>query len=335
MSTSVQPERSDHAQADAEPLGTAAVLIAAIVIGSALGLFVPTAQEAMSHSVDVTLLALIGLLFFELRLSGVVKAFANLRFLAIAWSANFLIVPLIASAIASLVFVNQPLLFVGLMIYFLAPCTDWFLAFTRMAQGDTELGAALIPINLVTQLLLFPLWLWLLTPVQSLVDTGTIAGLLVQWFLLPLVIAQTLRFGLERFLPQHLMEWVRAWTGRFLPLVLAALVLQIFASRIGESIGNISVFILIAAAVVLFFTVVFSVGLGIARLLRLTYPQHALLSMTLAARNAPLMLALTAVAIPNQPLLLAVIVVGMLVEIPLLTFLKHLLLRRNTMQKRG
>lgn len=313
----------------------AVVLIAAIVIGSALGLFVPHASEAMSYSIDFTLLMLIGLLFFELRLSEVVQAFANLRFLAIAWSANFLIVPVVAFAIASLVFVNQPLLFIGLMIYFLAPCTDWFLAFTRMAHGDTELGAVLIPINLITQLLLFPFWLWLLTPVESLVDTGAIAALLLQFFLLPLVIAQALRFGLQRFLPQHQNERGQAWAGRLLPLVLAALVLQIFASYIGESTGSISVFVLIAAAVVLFFTVVLSIGLGIARLLRLTYPQHALLSMTLASRNAPLMLALTAVAIPDQPLLLAVIVVGMLVEIPLLTVLKHLLLRRHTLQKRG
>lgn len=333
MSASAQPETSDRVQANAEPFGTAALLVAAIVIGSMLGLIVPPAQKAMSHSIDVTLLAMIGLLFFELRMSAIFKAFGSLRFLALAWSANFLVVPIVGFAIASITLSGEPVLFVGLMIYFLAPCTDWFLAFTRMAHGDSELGAALIPINLLTQLLLFPLWLLFLMPSDSLVEVGAIAGLLVQWFLLPLVIAQTLRFGLERFLPQHQMERVQKWTGQLLPLVLAALVLQIFASRIGVIAGNISVFALIAIAVLLFFSTIYWVGFGIGQLSRLSYPQNALLSMTLAARNAPLMIALTAVAIPEQPLLLAVIVVGMLVEIPLLTVLREILLRRNPIRK--
>ncbi|MEL6464796.1 MAG: arsenic resistance protein [Pseudomonadota bacterium] len=276
---------------------------------------------------------MIGLLFFELRLSGVFKAFGNLRFLAIAWGANFLVVPIVGFAIANLVLADEPLLFIGLMIYFLAPCTDWFLAFTRMAQGDTELGAALIPINLVTQLLLFPLWLWLFTPTTSLVDVGAVAELLVQWFLLPFVIAQTLRIGLEKLLPAPRMERVCAWTTHLLPLVLAALILQIFASSIGGVASHIDAVALVVVAVLMFFSIIFFVGFGIARLARLNYPQFALLSMTLAARNAPLMLALVTVAIPNQPLLLAVIVLGMLVEIPLLTALKHLLLRRHSIQK--
>lgn len=333
MSVGAQPEASDHAHPDPQPFGTAVLLVAAIVIGSALGLFLSPSQEAMSQSIDVTILGMIGLLFFELRLSSVFRAFGNLRFLAIAWGANFLVVPLVGFAIATLVFPDEPLLFIGLMLYFLAPCTDWFLAFTRMAQGDTELGAALIPINLVTQLLLFPLWLWLFTPTTSLVDVGAVAELLVQWFLLPLVIAQTLRMGLERLLPATRMERASAWTGHLLPLVLAALVLQIFASRVGGITSQIDVIALVAGAVLLFFGTIFFIGFGTARLARLAYPQHALLSMTLAARNAPLMLALATVAIPNQPLLLAVIVVGMLIEIPLLTVLKHLLLRRHPIQK--
>ena len=51
--------------------------------------------------------------------------------------------------------------------------------------------------------------------------------------------------------------------------------------------------------------------------------------MTMAARNAPLMLAFTTLALPDQPLVLAVIVLGMLIEIPLLAALERVLLSRN------
>ena len=49
--------------------------------------------------------------------------------------------------------------------------------------------------------------------------------------------------------------------------------------------------------------------------------------MTIAARNGPLMRALSAIAIPNQPLVLAVIVAAMLVEILLLAALNQILLK--------
>ena len=52
--------------------------------------------------------------------------------------------------------------------------------------------------------------------------------------------------------------------------------------------------------------------------------------MTTAARNAPLMLGLTTAAFPEQPLIYAALIIGMLVEFPHLTALKHLLLRSNT-----
>ncbi|MEL7176827.1 MAG: hypothetical protein AAGK28_09930 [Pseudomonadota bacterium] len=58
-----------------------------------------------------------------------------------------------------------------------------------------------------------------------------------------------------------------------------------------------------------------------------TCPQRALLFTTIAARNGPLMRALSATAIPNQPLVLAVIVAAMLVEILLLTALNQILLK--------
>lgn len=316
------------------PLGAATLLIAAILAGSGLGLAAPSTATTVSNGIDLTLLVMISLLFFELRLDAVYRAFRNLKFLALAWGANFLIVPLIGFAIASLVLGGQPLLFSGLMIYFLAPCTDWFLGFTRMAKGDAELGAALIPVNLITQLLLFPLWLWLFTQHTGLVDFEAIPGVVAHWFLVPLVTAQIVRMGLQWFLPSAAFERLLSGIGQLIPIVLAALIFQIFAANVGSIISNVEVFAHVALAVFLFFVATFLVGGALSRLGHLNYPQHALLSMTLAARNAPLMLALTAVAIPNQPLVLAVIVFGMLVEIPHLTALKQLLLRRRTITRR-
>lgn len=309
--------------------GTAALFLAAMAAGSALGLAAPDSAKGVGSFTDVTLLTLIFLLFFELRIGAIAKAYGQFKFLTIAWSANFLIVPTIAFAIASLLFSGEALLFAGLMIYFLAPCTDWFLGFTRMARGDTELGAALIPVNLISQLLLFPLWLWLFTPATGLVDFGSMPGLLFQWFLMPLALAQTLRAGLTFALPAARLESVLSWVGILLPLALATLIAQIFAAHVSVILANAQIFGLVTVAVVLFFASTFLCVSVLSRVAGLTYAQHALLAMTMAARNAPLMLALTAVALPGQPIVLAVIVFGMLVEIPHLTLLRQILLWRR------
>ena len=308
--------------------GTAALFVAAMVVGSALGLAAPVQAESLASFTDATLLTLIFLLFFEVRLAAVARAFGNLRFLATAWAANFLIVPTIGFAIASLLLSGQPLLFAGLMIYFLAPCTDWFLGFTRLARGNTELGAALIPVNLISQLLLFPFWLWLFTPAAGLVDFGALPELLFQWFVLPMTLAQTARFTLDRALTAKAFSALLSRASSVTPVVLALLIIQLFAGHVTTILGNLEIFGIVAGAVVIFFALTFVVGRAITVAIGLRYGEHALLAMTMAARNAPLMLALTAVAIPEQPLLLAVIVFGMVIEIPHLTLLRQLLLRR-------
>ena len=54
-----------------------------------------------------------------------------------------------------------------------------------------------------------------------------------------------------------------------------------------------------------------------------------LYTMTTSARNAPLMLAITTIAIPNQPMIYAAIIIVMLVEFPHLTVLTKILSKRN------
>ncbi|MEM1162017.1 MAG: arsenic resistance protein [Pseudomonadota bacterium] len=323
------PAARFDAPAESGPAGgTALLLLGAIMLGSVVGLTAPATGAALSGGTDLTLIVMISLLFFELRLRSVVHAFARLRFMALAWGANFLIVPVIGFVLTSLILPAEPVFFAGLMLYFLAPCTDWFLGFTRMARGDTETGAALIPVNMMTQLLLFPLWLWLFTTHTGFIDFAAIPGALAEWFLLPLLGVQALRLCMERLLPQQLFGRILEVVGQLVPLALGVLILQLFAGHVGLIGAHLPVFAMIAVAVFLFFATTLVVGEKLAQLGGLAYRQRALLAMTMAARNAPMMLVMTAVAIPDQPLIQAAIVFGMLIEIPHLTVLKQVLLRR-------
>ncbi|MEM9436288.1 MAG: arsenic resistance protein [Pseudomonadota bacterium] len=334
MSTENQALAEDTDASGNGSVAAAALFFGAIAAGSSIGQVSPKLGGTLSASLDATLLALVFLLFFELRFGSLLTSLTNFRFLALAWGANFLLVPLIGFGIASLLLSGQPLIFIGLMIYFLAPCTDWFLGFTRMARGDTGLGAALIPINLLSQLLLFPLWLWLLTRHTGALDLGGLPILLAQWFLLPMIAAQGLRFVLDKILPEERFDRLLVWVSQLLPFAIALLIFQVFVGNIGAISANLPVFAILFAAVLLFFTATFFAGEGLSRHAGLAYPQHALLTMTMAARNAPMMLAITAVALPDQPLILAAIAIGMLVEIPHLTVLRQILLQKYASQAR-
>jgi len=305
---------------------TTALLIAAIVVGSLAGHFAPDAGGWLGEQSDHTLLALVALLFFGVRAGILLRAAAHWRFLAIALVANFVLVPFIGYGVASIFLAAHPLFMVGLVIYFMSPCTDWFLGFTRLAGGNVALGTMLIPVNMVVQLLLYPLYLYLFTRHAVAVEPGALRETLLHWFLLPLVIATVAHQALRLMLNADHFERILAHADRLTPWVTALLVLQLFAGNVATLLAHSAVFAWVLLAVFVFFVLTFLLGEAVSRLFHLPYPEHALLTMTIAARNAPLMLAITMAALPDQPLVYAALVIGMLVEFPHLTALRQALL---------
>ncbi len=313
-------------------LATTLLFAAAIVIGSTLGWFAPAIGQHASGAVDTTILWLVGLLIFEVRLTRCRLRRAELRVLALTWIANFVLIPALGFAIASLFLSGQPLFRTGLIIYFMAPCTDWFLGFTRLARGNTALGAMLLPLNMASQLLLYPLFIAIYAGAAAPVDPATMGDTLLNWFVWPFVVAVALRLLADRALPRSWHRRLMHGLERVIPLLIALLIVEIFAAHIGTLVEHADVFATVLFAVFAFFVATFILGEVTARVGRLAYADHALLAMTTAARNAPMMLGVTALAMPDQPLVYAAIIIGMLVEFPHLTALRHILLKTGTVE---
>ncbi|UUK66181.1 hypothetical protein LRE50_02835 [Clavibacter sepedonicus] len=313
------------------PARSLLLFLGAIALGSLVGIASPDTGAALGDGVDPTVLVLVTVLFSELDLSGLrrLRLRGASRVLGAAWLANFVLMPLLGFGIASLFLSGAPLLFAGVVIYFTAPCTDWFLGFTRLAGGDTSLGAVLLPINMVTQLLAYPFLLSALVHTPAVADPLVIAETLVHWCVVPASLALGIRLAVALLLPRGAGLRIRAVTGRLVPLVIAALIVQIFAANVGTIRDHADAFAALLGAVILFFALGYTLVDRIARALGFAHPQRALLAMTTAARNAPLMLALTTVALPDEPLVAASIVIGMLIEFPHLAGITWLLTRRR------
>ena len=306
---------------------TTILVVTAIAAGMFIGTVSDRASGHLEGWINTTVLALIILLVIDIRIVEIPRVPGVKTWLAIVLATNFLAIPLIGFTIASLGFPDNAAVATGLAIYFMAPCTDWFLGFTRLARGNVALGAALLPINLAIQLVLAPIYLALFADWRGDLDLA-LGQTLFDWFLTPFVIALLLRLVLPKIVPGGRGANVPSRIASLSPLVLALLVTEIFAANVAVMTDHRALFARVLALVFVFFVITYVLGEYIARRARFAYPEHALFTMTTAARNAPLMLGLTAGIAPDEPLLSAAIVAGMLIEFPHLTLLKHLLLRQ-------
>lgn len=208
------------------------ILIAlAIVFGVALHQINPsTASEVGTYS-DWTILLLLSLLLFEIRIPNLRLTKENSLIIALSLLVNFIITPILAYAISSLFFEKGSLIFIGLMIYFIAPCTDWFLGFTKIAGGNTSLGSTLIPINMAIQLLLYPYLMYVIGHQVLPIDVNYIGSTIMDWFILPLAIAIGAKLIMHFVIKEQVATFVSNTISHLIPLVIAALVFFIFASN--------------------------------------------------------------------------------------------------------
>ncbi|GGC75391.1 hypothetical protein IEU95_01080 [Hoyosella rhizosphaerae] len=302
-----------------------AILLAAIGIGLIIGAFTPGFGSVIEGRLDITIFLLIVLLFLPINVESALSAVRNIRFTAIAWVANFLVVAPLGVAIAWLTLNGHPLAMAGLMIYFIAPCTDWFLAFTRLAGGDAALAATLIPINIVTQIALFPVVAYFSTSNTTAFDGSSLVEMLLWWFAVPILVATAIRRGVRLTLGAAQTARVVSVAESVVPFVLGVMIVQIFAGNLDSVVAERALLPLAAVAIVAFFALSFGLSQLAWKAFSLNHAERAALTMTTSARNAPLMLALTVAAIPDQPLVYSIIILGMLLEFPHLTAVSHYL----------
>ena len=64
------------------------------------------------------------------------------------------------------------------------PCTDWYLIFTEIAKGNVALSA-ILPVNLILQVLLLPIYLFLFAGVMKTVAVSVLIESIVIVIVLP------------------------------------------------------------------------------------------------------------------------------------------------------
>ncbi|WP_422647528.1 arsenic resistance protein [Actinoalloteichus caeruleus] len=237
---------------------------------------------------------------------------------------NFVWTPLLAWALGSGLLGDAPDLRIGLLLLLVTPCTDWYLVFTSLARGHLGLAAALLPVNLVLQLVLLPVYVVLLGGPAAMVDAGTLVETVLVVLVVPLALGLGLRWGTGRWRGP-------AWRDRVLDGPAGALVLPLlcvavfamFAWQARTVVEHGSALLALLIPLLVFFVVTPLLAVGTGRALRLPADQRVTLTMTITARNSPIALAVAVAAFPDRPLIAVALVVGPLLELPVLALLSQ------------
>ena len=297
------------------------LIIAAALAGIGLG-YVTDFREAAAQVITPALMALLYVVFLSADGGQLRAAFRNVRFTVSALAVNFLWTPIFCYGLGLLFFHESMDMQIGLMMLLVTPCTDWYLVFTAQARGNTLLGASLLPLNLTMQILLLPVCLALFYGDTIRMTDAEIVRSTLFVLLLPLGLAACSRL-LRRFIPRIAccVSFLCRWSDNAQLFFLMTAVLAMFAAESAVLFAHPILFADMLLVMLIFFAVNYVLVRRLGVWLRFREADLTALHFTTLARNSPLALAIAAAAFPDRPLAILALIIGPLIELPVLALI--------------
>ena len=309
------------------------IILSAVGIGLLLGQVAFFEAYAESFIIPFLLLMLYGL-FLAIPLQRLKDAFNNQKFFSTSTIINFVWTPVLAWGLGAVFLADHPALWIGFIMLMVTPCTDWYLMFTSIAKGNVPLSTSVLPINLILQVVLLPVYLFIFAGTIEPIPLATIGESIVLVLVIPFALAHLTRYVMrkrEAFLNKKLVPFFAMAQIFFLSMAIMAM----FASQGKYLINNLEVISVLLIPVLLFFVVNFLLAQSVGKALKFSYEDTVSLSLTVIARNSPVSLAIAVIAFPDQPLIALALVIGPLIELPILALASQLLLslKRTSTEK--
>lgn len=303
------------------------IIITAALLGLLLDAVTPLGKVS-SSLIEVFLMLLLYILFLSIDLKQIKKSFTNVRFTLSAVIINFVFTPLFGYLLGKIFFPGSLDIRIGLLMLLVTPCTDWYLVFTGLSKGNVELGMSILPLNLILQIVLLPVYLLVLIGSEVTMDVGSLVSSVAMVLVIPFALAYITKLitknseKFKRFLSEQ---------GDNLQLLFLFLaVVVMFASEGKNLLDNPLLLAQMFIPLLIFFAVLFFVAQIVGRVQKFPKKDIVALNMTTLARNSPLSLAIAVVTFPEQPLVSLALVIGPLIELPVLSVISGILKKWNT-----
>jgi arsenite transporter len=278
------------------------------------GTFVLTVPNAISLGVPIGLFAMMYPAMTNVRLGEVGDAFRSPRQLGVVLFFNYLIAPFVMLGLAN-VFVSDPELHTGLVLYGLAPCIAMVIIFTFLAKGNTPMALVFVALNSVAQMLLIPVYARLLIGNVSF-DVWLVAESVVLYLGLPLALGVLTRLAVTRRGGEAAMERLKPGLNALSILGLLFTLIVMFSLKGDLILGRPGIVLEMAIPMALFFALMFFVVLFVGSRLRFPYRDAVAVAFNSTGRDFEIAIAIAITAF--SPTVALATVVGPLIEVPVM-----------------
>ena len=289
------------------------IIITSVIIGLIFSKIDVIAQNT-EYLITIFLCLMLFGLFLEVPLGELKNSFKNVKFSLTSLIINFIWTPLFGYFLGTLFLNGNVDVMIGFFMLILTPCTDWYLVFTKMAKGDLTLSLSILPMNLILQIILLPVYLVIFFSSGNAMDYTQLIYSILIVIIVPFTVAQSVKLLMKNDLKEKI-------SGLFASLeiwFLALAVFCIFASQGKLLFDNADSVVTIFVPLILFFASNMTIDLLLSEKIGLTYSEYASLTMTTLARNSPLALAIAISSFPGHELIAIALVIGPLIELPVL-----------------
>lgn len=229
-----------------------ALYLAAIAVGAVAGLAVPGAS-----ALEVMITPILGVLLYATFLAvpfhAIADAVRDWRFLASVLGLNFVLLPIIVFLLSRFV-AGQEAVLVGVLLVLLAPCVDYVIVFAGLAGGARDRLLAATPLLMLVQMLLLPLYLWMMAGPDILgsFDLQPFVSAFVFLIVIPLALAVITQLIARRARGGRVIESMMA--AGMVPIMMLTLAVVV-ASQI-SAVGGVLGSVLVAVPIFVAFVVV-------------------------------------------------------------------------------
>lgn len=305
------------------------VILGMVLIGIMIGQ-ISFIQVYSEYIIMPALMIMLFLVFIQIPIKDIAKSFKNKKFTLSAIFINFIWTPILIAILGKIFLGNNPELLIGFIMLMVTPCTDWYLIFTGIAKGNVALGTSILPLNLILQLLLLPLYVFLIGGTSVELDAMNLLQGVLFSLAIPLIASLLYRNFIIKnkglnYLEDKIVPKSCDYQGYFLNIAIVAM----FASQGKILLRNPQVLLLLLLPVLLFFIINLIVGQIVGRKLELSKEDNVALNFTTLARNSPIALAIAVATFPDKPLISLALIIGPLIELPVLFIVSKILLSIN------